>query len=162
MRLIFFIYDFIRLMVMTSLLMAFVPPMGSEAGGVFPYVFYAVPNGLFPLMSLFLWLRLTIYKPYIALYMAGKILAVVAVLALLVFSLPHIYTALSASTRGTFTIIGTALLLSAGDALTVLGGVVLKRRMRDTETSRDGEFPVDLRSIDLQPETVPEEGTKCV
>ena len=71
-RLILFIYDFIRLMVMTSLLLAFLPPVGNgeggPAGGLFPHVFYAVPNGLFTLMSFFLWLRLDAYKPYIPLY----------------------------------------------------------------------------------------------
>jgi hypothetical protein len=134
-RLIFFIYDLFRLVVMTGLLMTFLPLTPSNAGGVFPHVFYAVPNGLFTLMSFFLWLRLDAYKPYIALYMAGKILAVVAVFSWLIFSLPHITDALSGGTlsadsQGTFTIIGAALLLAAGDALTILGGAVLKKRIR--------------------------------
>ncbi|MDR2738337.1 MAG: hypothetical protein LBB68_00665 [Treponema sp.] len=126
-RLIFFIFDFIRLAVMISLLMTFVPPAGSEQ--VFPYVFYTVPNGLFPLISFFLLFRLNAYKPYIALYMAGKILAVVAVFAWLIFSLPHIRSALSAVSRDAFTVIGTVLLLSAGDAFTILGGAILKKRI---------------------------------
>jgi hypothetical protein len=128
-RLIFFIYDFIRLVVMTSLLMAFLSPAASEGGGVFPHVFYAVPNGLFPLMSFFLWLRLDAHKPYISLYMAGKILAVVAVFAWIIFTLPHIPGILPGDAGGTFTVIGTALLLSIGDALTVLGGAMLKKRI---------------------------------
>ncbi|MDR2078949.1 MAG: hypothetical protein LBP74_04410 [Treponema sp.] len=128
-RLIFFIFDFIRLAVMISLLMAFAPPAGSQGGGIFPYVFYTVPNGLFPLISFFLLFRLNVYKPYIALYMAGKILAVVAVFAWLIFSLPHIRGALLAVSRDAFTVIGTVLLLSAGDAFTILGGAVLKKRI---------------------------------
>jgi hypothetical protein len=129
-RLIFFIFDFIRLAVMISLLMAFAPPAGSEGSGVFPYVFYTVPNGLFPLISFFLLFRLNAYKPYIALYMAGKILAVVAIFAWLVFSLPHIRdAALLDVPRDAFTVIGTVLLLSAGDAFTVLGGAILQKRI---------------------------------
>jgi hypothetical protein len=130
-RLILFVYDFIRLLVMTSLLMAFAQPAGSEAGGAFPHVFYAVPNGLFPLMSFFLWRGLSAYKPYIALYMAGKILAAVAVLSWLAFSLPQIADALSSGGRGAFAIVGTALLLCAGDTLTVLGGAVLQKKIRN-------------------------------
>jgi hypothetical protein len=142
-RLIFFIYDLIRLAVMTSLLTAFLPPVSSDGGGpadgIFPHVFFAVPNSLFTLMSFFLWLRLDAYKPYIALYMAGKILAVVAVLSWLIFSLPRIAGVLSADSQETFTIVGTALLLSAGDALTVLGGAVLKRRILGRKTAMPQE-----------------------
>jgi hypothetical protein len=130
-RLIFFVFDFIRLAAMISLLMTVVSPADSEGGGVFPYVFYTVPNGLFPLISFFLLFRLNAHKPYIALYMAGKILAVVAVLVWLVFSLPHIRGALLAVPRHTFTVIGTVLLLSIGDIFTVLGGVILRKRILD-------------------------------
>jgi hypothetical protein len=128
-RLIFFIFDFIRLAVMISLLMAFVPPAGSEGSGIFPYIFYTVPNGLFPLISFFLLFRLNAYKPYIALYMAGKILSVVAIFAWIVFLLPHIRGALLAVSGDTFTVIGTVLLLSAGDAFTVFGGAILQKRI---------------------------------
>jgi hypothetical protein len=109
-------------------------------------------------MSFFLWIKLNSYKPFIALYMAGKILAIVSVFTWLIFSLPHISGALSAGGRGTFTIVGTALLLSAGDALTVLGGVVLKKRILDKEMG----LPPDLRSHDLRSDAVPEEGNSCV
>ncbi|GHU62128.1 hypothetical protein FACS189445_4860 [Spirochaetia bacterium] len=125
-RLIFFIYDFIRLVVMTSLLMAFLPPASSGVGGTFPHVFYAIPNSLFTLMSFFLWLRLDAYKPYIALYMAGKILAVVAIFTWLIVTAARL-----AYSGETFTIMGTVMLLAAGDAFTVLGGAVLKRRIRN-------------------------------
>jgi hypothetical protein len=140
-RLIFFIFDLIRLIVMISLLSAFVPTGSGDGGRVFPYLFYAVPNGLFPLITLFLWLRLSYYKSYIALYMAGKILAVVAVFAWLVFSIPGITQALSVNAQGTFTVIGTALLLAIGDALTVLGGVILKKRLLDAEAPKEKALP---------------------
>jgi hypothetical protein len=95
-------------------------------------------------MSFFVWLRLDAYKPYIALYMAGKILAVVAAFSWLIFSLPLI-----PGIQGTDTLIGTVLLLSFGDILTVLGGAVLKRRIRGGKT-RKRKLPVS------------EEGKQCV
>jgi hypothetical protein len=146
-RLILFIYDFIRLMVMTSLLMAFLPLASSNAGGLFPHIFYAIPNSLFTLMSFFLWLRLDAYKPYIALYMAGKILAALAVFSWFIFSVPHIAEVLSVNSAGTFTVMGTVMLLSAGDVLTILGGAVLRKRIRRVQTLRN---------------RVPEDGTQCV
>jgi hypothetical protein len=145
-RLVFFIYDAIRLVVMTSLLITFVQPAPSDGGGVFPYLFYAVPNGLFPLMSFFLLVNLSAHKPFIALYMAGKIIAVVAVLAWLIFSLPRISLSFVEDARSIFAVAGTVLLLSAGDALSVFGGMALKRRM------------LDVVSVDNGPEKVPEEG----
>jgi hypothetical protein len=137
-RLVFFIYDFVRLVVMTSLLVAFVQPAASYAGGLFPHVFYAVPNGLFPLMSFFLWVKLSAYKPFIALYMAGKILAVVSVLAWIVFSLPRIPAAFSEGGRSTFIVAGTVLLLSAGDVLSVLGGAALQKHSTEAAAREPG------------------------
>jgi hypothetical protein len=136
-RLILFIFDLIRLTVMISLFMAFVPA-GTGDGKIFPYLFYAVPNGLFPLITLFLWLKLKSYKPYIALYIAGKILAVVAVFTWIVFSIPSIDQALSVNAQRIFIIMGTTLLLALGDALTVLGGVMLKKRLAAGETPEEG------------------------
>jgi hypothetical protein len=149
-RLILFIFDLIRLLVMISLLTLFVP-MGSGDGKVFPYLFYAVPNGLFPLITLFLWLRLSYYQSYIALYMAGKILAVVAVFTWLVFSIPGIDQVLPVDVPGTFAVTaGATLLLALGDALTVLGGVILKKRLLDA----DAEAPQEK----ALPGEAPEEG----
>jgi hypothetical protein len=157
-RLVFFIYDFVRLVVMTGLLVLFIQPASPHEGGVFPYVFYAVPNGLFPLMSFFLWLKLGAYKPFIALYMAGKILAVVSVFAWLMFSLPRIFAAFSADGRSTFIVAGAVLLLSAGDALSILGGVVLKKRILDAALPREPGRPLDRGSTNLGSIEAPEEG----
>jgi hypothetical protein len=145
-RLVFFVYDSIRLAVMTSLLVTFMQPASLHESGLFPYVFYAVPNGLFPLMSFFLCVNLSAYKPFLALYMAGKILAVVSVLAWIIFSLPRVSLVFSGDGHSIFAVVGTALLLSVGDALSVLGGAVLKKRI------------VDAASVDSGPENVPEEG----
>jgi hypothetical protein len=155
-RLVFFIYDFFRLIIMTSLLVMFGQLMSSNESGLFPYVFYAVPNGLFPLMSFFLCVNFRAYEPYIALYMAGKILAVVSVLAWFVFSLPRIALSFSAGSRSTFAVAGTVLLLSVGDALSVLGGAVLKKQIPDATAPGKAEIPSE--SADLGPDEAPEEG----
>ncbi|GHV28524.1 hypothetical protein AGMMS4952_12410 [Spirochaetia bacterium] len=117
-RLILFIYDFIRLVAMARI--------GGFEGGVF---LYAVPNALFTLMSFFLLLRLDTYKPYIPLYLAGKILAVVAFFSWLIFSSSQIQIIDSL-------LLGAVLLLAAGDILTVLGGTILKKRISGGKTAR--------------------------
>jgi hypothetical protein len=156
-RFVVFIYDFARLVVMTSLLITFAQPVSSHDGGVFPYMFYAVPNGLFPLMSFFLWVNLGAYKPFIALYIAGKILAVVSVFAWLIFSLPRISASFLENGRSLFIVTGTALLLSAGDALSVLGGAVLQKHSAETAQREPGR-PLAQGSANLGAAEVPEEG----
>ncbi|MDR3122497.1 MAG: hypothetical protein LBU16_01800 [Treponema sp.] len=155
-RLVFLGYDFIRLVVMTSLLVTFVQSASSHDGGVFPYVFYAVPNGLFPLMSFFLCVNLGAYRPFIALYMAGKTLAVVSVFAWLVFSLPRISASFFEGGRLTFVVVGIALLLSVGDAFSVLGAAALAKRSQNRAPPQErplGQGPENFGAAE-----VPEEG----
>jgi hypothetical protein len=161
-RLAFFIYDFIRLVAMTSLLVTFGQPAASNEGGLFPYMFFAVPNGLFPLMSFFLCVNFRVYKPFIALYMAGKILAVVSVLAWFVFALPRVSLSFLGGSRSTFIVAGTVLLLSAGDALSALGGAVLRKHNPDAAPQGEPEIPADPGSVELGLDKVPEEGNSCV
>jgi hypothetical protein len=159
-RLVFFIYDFFRLVIMTSLLVMFSQLSSSNESGVFPYVFYAVPNGLFPLMSFFLCVNFRDYRPYIALYMAGKILAVVSVMAWFAFSFPRIALSFAAGSRSVFAVAGIALLLAVGDAFSVLSGALLRKQIQDGAAPR--EIPADPEPVDLGPGTVPEEGNSCV
>jgi hypothetical protein len=167
-RLTLFIYDLIRLMVMISLLTVFIPLENSGESTVFPILFYAVPNGLFPLMTFFLWIQVVFYKPYIALYMAGKILAVVAVFSWIILGTPAISLAFTVDFQGTLTVIGTTLLLSVGDLLSVLGGAALRKRLSVTEpqgvpVSGSGEapeypMPVLNAAGSFPPKNSPEEG----
>ena len=152
-RLVFFIYDFARLVVMTGLLVGFVQAESSHT--LFPYVFYAVRNGLFPLMSFFLWVNLGAYKPFIALYMAGKILAVVSAFAWLIFSLPGISASFLEAGRSIFIMAGTALLLSLGDALSILGGAMA---LKNAAPPREPGLPLAQGSTNLGAAEVPEEG----
>jgi hypothetical protein len=156
-RLVVFIYDSARLVVMTSLLIRFAQPASSHDGGVFPYVFYAAPNGLFPLMSFFLCVNLGAYKPFISLYMAGKILAVVSVFAWLLFSLPRISASFFEAGRSIFIVAGTALLLAAGDALSVLGGAIMRKHIPETPP-REPARPLVQGSLSPGSIEVPKEG----
>jgi hypothetical protein len=161
-RFIFFIYDFFRLIVMTGLLVRFAQPVSPHEGGLFPYMFYAVPNGLFPLMSFFLCVNLGAYRPFIALYMAGKFLAVVSVFVWLVVSLPRISASFLAEGRSVFIVTGAALLLSIGDALSLLGGAALQKHATDVAAPREPGLPLDRGSTNLGAAEVPEEGNQCV
>jgi hypothetical protein len=51
---------------------------------VIPWLAFASPGALFPLMALFLWLDISRYKAYLPLYIAGKC---IGILSLLVFSI---------------------------------------------------------------------------
>jgi hypothetical protein len=155
-RFVFFIYDFARLIVMTSLLVRFVQSAPSYNGGMFPYIFYTAPNGLFPLMSFFLCVNLNAYKPFLALYMAGKFLAIVSVFDWLVFSLPRISASFLEDGRSTFIVAGTALLLSIGDALSVLGGAALQKHIPDAAPPR--KRPAGQGATNLEAAEVSEEG----
>ncbi|MDR2663103.1 MAG: hypothetical protein LBC31_08915 [Treponema sp.] len=74
------IYDCSRLLFLVTLLAAF---MGPGPAGLFrsmgrnlPFMMYAAPQALFPLMSFFLLIRLEISKPYIPLYITGKAICI--------------------------------------------------------------------------------------
>ena len=101
MRVILFLYDSLRLLLLIGLVVIFMTPgetfgesfaefTGSFAANsrekAFPFLVYAAPNALFPLMYLFLWLYLSSYGSYIFLYIAGKSIAIAAALGWLIFS----------------------------------------------------------------------------
>ncbi|MDR2069590.1 MAG: hypothetical protein LBP71_06950 [Spirochaetaceae bacterium] len=117
---------------MISLLSFFGLSPEGGAGGVFPYLAYAVPQALFPLMTLFIWLRYPAYESYIFLYIAGKTIGIVSVFAWIVSSFQNILISIAANTGGTPVILGSALLLAATDALSIWGGAVLKKKLSRT------------------------------
>ena len=79
-----FVFDCLRLSFLLNLLAAFIGASadleGFEAanGLRFPYMVYAAPNALFPLMSLFLLIRLAESKAFIPLYISGKAITAAA------------------------------------------------------------------------------------
>jgi hypothetical protein len=55
-----------------------------------PYLMYAAPQALFPLMSFFLLIRFDSSKAYIPLYMIGKILCLLCLLLWILFTLQRV------------------------------------------------------------------------
>jgi hypothetical protein len=94
-RLSLFIYDLIRLVIMLEFLRIFAPPGNPGGAGTFPYLVFAAANALYPLMSLFLWLKCEAYTPYLPLYAAGKLIAAAAALAWFFVSAPGLAGALA-------------------------------------------------------------------
>ncbi|MDR0567872.1 MAG: hypothetical protein LBG87_01520 [Spirochaetaceae bacterium] len=120
------------------------PLQESPGGGVFPYAVYVVPNALFPLMTYFLWIRFSLYKPYIALYIAGKTIGVVSIIGWCIFSFR--FSALSGAVSSVFAmeqpgilIAGIILILAALDGLTIFGGLLLNTKVKRTDTAVKAE-----------------------
>jgi hypothetical protein len=86
-----FVYDCSRLLFLLTLLTAYLGPgpvsMFQDAGGTLPYMMYAAPQALFPLMSFFLLIRFEFSKAYIPLYMTGKILCLLCILVWMFFTI---------------------------------------------------------------------------
>jgi hypothetical protein len=129
-RAILFVYEVIRFVVMIRVCTAFVPVEGSAANGAFPYLVYAVPNALFPLMALFLWLSLAHYKPYISLYTAGKIIAVVSVIGWCLFSFQTIPVMWEEAVMMS---VGVTFILALGDVLSICGGFLIQNKLNRLE-----------------------------
>jgi hypothetical protein len=132
-RMVLFVYEFFRLIVLLGVFAVLGPLHGISGGGgftnrLFPYVVYVVPNALFPLMTYFVWIRLSLYQSYVPLYIAGKTITLVAVIGWSVFCFSRIVAALSIGARG-MGILGLILLLTATDGLSVLGGLLLQTKI---------------------------------
>ncbi|MDR2398554.1 MAG: hypothetical protein LBD74_07335 [Spirochaetaceae bacterium] len=131
MRMLLFLCEFFRLILLLSVLAVLGPLYGVSGGGgltnqLFPYIVCLVPNALFPLMTYFLWIRLSLYHSYLPLYIAGKIITLVALMGWLVFSFRGIITALNTGARG---ISGFILILTAADIFSVIGGLLLQTKI---------------------------------
>ncbi|GHT77832.1 hypothetical protein FACS1894130_03420 [Spirochaetia bacterium] len=123
------IYDLLRLVFMIRVIVMFAYPQEAKEALAFPLLVYIAPNALFPLMVLFLLLKPEEYRPYILLYMAGKVLAVAANLGWVIFSSSGVLSALGSFYDGSRTvqILEFTLLLIALDGLSVFGGHLLNQ-----------------------------------
>jgi hypothetical protein len=122
---------------MMGMLVVLVPWNGTSEGDVFsntvfPYMVYVVPNALFPLMTYFLWMRFSIYKTYLTLYMAGKTIFVVSVVGWCIFSFYSIIRYLITETAGIVTT-GVVLVMAVADILSILGGLLLQKKLNRLE-----------------------------
>jgi hypothetical protein len=81
---------------------------------------WAAPNALFPLMALFLLLRPNTFSAYIPLHVAGKLIAVVISLRLIIGGFPFIIERMERLYP----------LLVLGDMFSIAASLVLRRQLR--------------------------------
>jgi hypothetical protein len=123
-----FIYDFIRLLLMLGLL-TFLPPLGNMDGTAFPYLVFAASNALYPLMSLFLWLKLEDYIPYLPLYAAGKFIAAAAAFAWFFLSAPKLAAHPALDWTGVLAALVFDMVIIAADTGSACGALLLKSKI---------------------------------
>jgi hypothetical protein len=134
-----FVYDVLRLIVMLETAVLFALPVGGSEEAAFPLLVYMAPNALFPMMALLFWLRPEEYRSYIFLYIAGKIVGIMANLGWLAFALKN--TGLDMMIRGDFrsrVFLGSGLVMILLDGLSVLGGFLLNRGRTRAMRIREG------------------------
>ena len=86
-----FVYDCSRLAFLISLLYNYLGTAPDSGNLTIPFIMYAAPNALFPLMSFFLFIRLNLYRSYIPLYITGKALALLCMLVWLFFTMQYLF-----------------------------------------------------------------------
>jgi hypothetical protein len=127
-----FFYEVFRALFLAGLFVFFSPVEGAN-GGVFPSLVYMTPNALFPLMALFLWVRLGEFEAYLPLYLAGKVITVIAYYAWSLFSFrPVLDLPLLGLDRGKIVqgivLLSGGFILSLGDVLSIFGGWMLLKK----------------------------------
>ena len=129
-RISLFAYETLRLLLLTGVLAFFSEGESVIRGGVFPYLVYLSPNALFPLISLFLLLRPGEYRHFLLLYLAGKTIAVILFIVWTIFYFPPEFGfARVHSFMEGMILLGGAFFINLGDALSVLGVWILKRKL---------------------------------
>lgn len=122
-----FVYECIRLMFLVSSFAILRPDEGAAA---FPWLTYAAPGALFPLMTLFLWLDISRYGAYGPLYTAGKCISCCSVIGWCLLFRQNILSALLLDNTALLLAPGMAGLLLAGDLLSVAAGVIVITKYR--------------------------------
>jgi hypothetical protein len=135
-----FLYECLRLLILTGVFSLFRP---GDGAGPFPWLVYAAPNALFPLMALFIWRRFSRYGAYLPLYVSGKCIALAAMFGFCVFSRRDMYTAVYLSSPGILVILGSLLFLLCGDLLSAAGGLALVKKIRGIEET-GGSAPAEV------------------
>jgi hypothetical protein len=148
-RLGIFFYDILRVLFLLALLIGVTGDpsgpggmfQGAPDGLRFPYVVYAAPNALFPLMSFFLLIRPGESKAFVPLYMTGKVISVAALVSWALFAFlklrgfpPFMLLLFFLGVADLTTVAGTALLNAA---LHTAGAA--ERPVQTTDTDREGE-----------------------
>jgi hypothetical protein len=111
---------------MLELLILFAPP---GSAGAFPYLVFTAANALYPLMSLFLWLKLEAYIPYLPLYAAGKFIAATAAAAWFLISVPELAASLPLNRAGALAVLAFDIAIIAADTGSACGALLLKKKI---------------------------------
>jgi hypothetical protein len=127
-RLVLLIYDVFRLLVVAGLIILFTGPGDNTLAGAFPYIVYAAPNCLFPLMALFIFLEPREYRAFLPLYMAGKAVGVMALIGWMSFQAALLRVNIAADFPASLWYLGLSLLLFSADIGTILGAYIILRR----------------------------------
>jgi hypothetical protein len=136
-RAVLFFYEMLRLLALAALFALFSPLEGAVKGGVFPYLVYVTPNALFPLMTLFMWLKPGDYRNYLPLYMAGKVIAAAAFYGWGFFAARtlRLENLMTANLLETLVLFGGSFVLNLCDIFSVFGSWVLSRKTNSAEGS---------------------------
>jgi hypothetical protein len=138
-RLALFFYECIRLFLILGLWSLFLPLEGGAKS--LPCLMYAAPNALFPLIALFMWRDLPVYRVYLGLYTAGKIIILAAFYAWGLFAIQGLVRegggGFGIMTAGRVFIRGT-IVLAVGDILSILGGWILNSKIKQAEFEAGG------------------------
>ena len=119
-----FFYEVLRLLLLVIFL--FLMPPGN--GTFFPYLVYLSANAMFPLITLFIWLRPGEYRNYISLYLAGKIIGVVSFYAWEIF-VSREFPGLENIVKSLVLFWGS-IFISLADILSIGGAWILKKVSR--------------------------------
>jgi hypothetical protein len=131
-RAVLFAYEMIRLLLLLFLGYFLQPPVS------FPWPVYAVPGVLFPLMTLFLLIRLPEYKAYLPLYITGKAAALAACLGWLFFSGNGIIASVFLDPETVIITLGAVAVFFLGDILSAAGAFWLHSRLKETAAAGEG------------------------
>jgi hypothetical protein len=122
-----FFYEIVRLLALIAFF-SLLPPEASIDRMFFPYLPYLSSNALFPLITLFVWLRPELYGNYLNLYMAGKVIGAISFFAWEIFTsrnFPDMDNILKS-----MILLGGSVLLSLADILSVWAAWTLKNKWR--------------------------------
>jgi hypothetical protein len=122
---------------MLELLISVIPLGESPEASWFPYMVYAVPNALFPLMAFFLLIRPEEYKGYVSLYLAGKTIVIISVIGWGLFSLPPL---LAGPAPELIKILGIGFCFIFLDTASVVGASLLKSKLYRKPVPEPGEI----------------------
>ena len=133
--LVVFVFDCSRLLFLVALSGVFLRPGPDFKSINLPLMMFVSPNALFPLISFFLLIRFDISKAYIPLYITGKALCLVCLVAWLFFTLRQIFSIRE---------ILWSVFLSAADLATIMG-IALKNAESFHENSVVEASRTDIR-----------------